>query len=167
MFRFLFLAFLIVPLIEIGLFIVLGQAIGLWPTLLGVVVTALIGSFVIRRQGISLITEIRQMMQRGQMPARQMADGVMLAVSGALLMTPGYFTDTMGFLLLVPPIRLMIYEFLKSRVHVVSGFSSSSAGYSAHWTTRNGHADRQADPRGTIDLDDQHWRRPDDDDVAR
>jgi UPF0716 protein FxsA len=145
--RLLFLVFLIVPMIEIALFIWLGQTIGLWPTLLGVVITALIGSAVIRRQGISLLAEIQRLMAAGQLPARQILDGVMLAVSGALLLTPGYFTDATGFLLLVPAVRSAIYEFMKSRVRIVE---PGGAGFSG----------ARPPPRrdGVIDLDDDEWR---------
>lgn len=117
--RLLFFVFLVVPLIEIALFISIGQAIGLWPTLFGVVVTALIGSAIIRKQGISLIDEIRQVTAAGAMPAKQLAEGMMLGISGALLLTPGYFTDAVGFILLVPRIRIMIYEYVKSKITVV------------------------------------------------
>lgn len=141
--RLLFVVFLVVPIIEIALFIQLGSLIGLWPTLLGVVVTALIGSAVIRVQGISLIAEIRRMTAMGQLPARQIADGVMLAVSGALLLTPGYFTDTVGFLLLVPPVRTAFYEWLKNRVV---------------FTTPGAPPRSPGDRPGTIDLDEDDWR---------
>lgn len=151
MVRVLFLTFLIVPLIEIGLFILIGQAIGLWPTLLGVVVTALIGSYVIRLQGVSLIQEIRAMTARGRMPARQIADGFMLAIAGALLLTPGYFTDAVGFLLLVPPVRLMIFDFLKSRIEVVA--TSSSYSY-----RERGYRRRRPSDDDVVDLDDSDWR---------
>lgn len=146
--RILFALFFLVPLIEIGLFIVLGQYIGLWPTLLGVVVTALIGSFIIRLQGVSLIEEIRRLTGQGQLPARQIADGVMLAVAGALLMTPGYFTDTAGFLLLVPSLRLALYDFLKARIGIVATVQSSDGGF------RSGPSRDD----GVVDLDDDHWR---------
>lgn len=146
----LFFLFLVVPLIEIGIFIVLGQSIGLWPTLLGVVLTALIGSLIIRMQGVSLIQEIRQMTSQGQMPARQIADGVMLAVAGALLMTPGYFTDTIGFLLLVPPLRLAIYELLKSRMGQVASVHVGGGPRQPNRPNR--------DDDGVVDLDDDHWR---------
>lgn len=141
--RLLFVVFLIVPIIEIALFIQLGSLIGLWPTLIGVVVTALIGSIIIRMQGVSLIAEIQRLMAMGQLPARQIVDGVMLAVSGALLMTPGYFTDTIGFLLLVPPIRGAIYEWLKTRVTVV--------GPGTQGPPRNDGPD-------VIDLEEDDWR---------
>lgn len=142
--RILFLLFLVVPIIEIALFIMLGQAIGILPTLLGVLVTALIGSALIRMQGVSLIAEIRQMMGRGQVPGRQIAEGVMLAVAGALLLTPGYFTDTCGFLLLIPAIRHSLYGYLASKVTVVSA----------------GGERPQARPGGsdTIDLDPTNYR---------
>lgn len=182
MLRFLFLAFLIVPIIEIGIFIVLGQTIGLWPTLAGIVVTALIGSAVIRSQGISLINEIRQMTSRGQLPARQIADGFMLAISGALLMTPGYFTDLIGFLLLVPAFRLAIFDFLKTRIGAVGGFSMgqsfSSGGFSQDNTNSNSwdrtrgagdnenrsgqHMNKNMNDSDTVDLDRANWRHEDD-----
>lgn len=137
--RILFALFMIVPIIEIGLFITLGQWIGLWPTLLGVVVTALIGSAIIRVQGINVIADIQRTARAGGIPAQQLAEGMMIGIAGALLLTPGYFTDTIGFLLLVPPIRLNIYNWLKSKFVVVSSTA------------------QPRDPR-IIDLDDEDWR---------
>lgn len=113
---YLFLGFLLIPLIEIGLFIVLGQAIGLWPTLLGVVLTAVIGSAIIRSQGLSLISDIRRHMHAGLLPAAQLFEGFLVGIAGALLLTPGYFTDTIGFLLLVPGLRRTLYDYLKTRI---------------------------------------------------
>ncbi len=144
--RLLFLVFLLVPVIEIALFIMLGQSIGLWPTLLGVLVTALIGSALIRRQGLALIGRLRTEIGRGAMPAREMADGVMLAVSGALLLTPGYFTDTLGFVLLIPAVRHLIYTELGKRFSLVS----------VH-TTRQSWTRSSPQERGTIDLDPKDW----------
>ena len=143
--RLLFLGFLIVPIIEIGLFITLGQIIGLWPTLLGVVVTAVIGSAIIRSQGLSLLNDFRANAARGTLPGRQIAEGMMLAVAGAFLLTPGYFTDTLGFLLLVPPVRFALYEMLKSRIQIV--------------TTSTVHPSQAPHDPDVIDLGDDHWRR--------
>lgn len=150
--RILFAIFLVIPLIEIALFILLGNAIGLWPTLLGVLVTALVGSVVLRYQGIALFNEIRGTMAQGMLPAKALAEAMMVAVAGALLLTPGYFTDLIGLLLLVPPIRSAIYAYLRTRMEVVvtttttSGFGPRS----------RGPGPRDGD--GTIDLDEGDWR---------
>ena len=145
--RLLFAVFLIVTWIEIGLFITLGQAIGLWPTLLGVVVTALIGSIIVRQQGMSLISDIRRTTAAGGLPARQLAEGMMIGIAGALLLTPGYFTDTIGFLLLVPAVRGAIYSYLKTKITVVSSTS---------YTARESYRPQRPD---VIDLDDDDYRR--------
>ena len=157
--RLLFGIFLIVPLIEIGIFILVGQAIGLWLTLGGVVLTALIGSFIIRLQGISLLSEIRRITAAGALPARQIADGVMLAIAGALLLTPGYFTDLVGFCLLVPSVRIFIYQSLKSRIGVVAGFQSTQEpgprpGFDGG---HDPHQGRMRDP-DVVDLEEDNWR---------
>lgn len=144
--RILFAVFFVVPLIEIALFITLGQAIGLWPTLLGVLVTALIGSVIIRSQGLSLIADIRRTTAAGVLPAEQLAAGMMLGIAGALLMTPGYFTDFVGFLLLVPAIRQTIYESLKSRITVASVHATAT------------HSSRRPQDPDVIDLDETDWR---------
>lgn len=148
--RLLFLAFLIVPLIEIALFVVIGNAIGLWLTLAGVVLTAVLGLLVLRTRGMSLVNEIRTNVDRGEVPARSVADAMMVGLAGALLLIPGYFTDLIGLLLLLPPVRSAIYAFLRSRVQVVT----TSAG--------PGPADPGGGPRridkDTIDLDSDEWR---------
>ena len=152
--RLLFVIFLIVPIIEIGIFIAVGNSIGLIPTLSGVVITAVLGSFIIRRQGLSLIAEIQQHMAAGALPARQIVDGIMLAISGALLLTPGFFTDFVGFLLLVPPVRLLIYNELKSRIRVVSGFSGPQRGGYDHGFSN----DNSKEGPEIVDLDENNWR---------
>lgn len=146
--RLLFLFFLLVPLIEIAFFVVIGNAIGLWPTLAGVVLTALIGSLVIRMQGLSLLNEMRSTVGRGQLPARALADAMMIGFAGLLLLLPGYFSDLVGILLLIPPVRSAIYAFLKSRVAVVTA-TTTRAG--------PGFTQRRVDD-GTIDLDSDEWR---------
>lgn len=149
--RILFLVFLAIPLIEIAIFIVFGQAFGLWPTLLGVLVTALIGSVIIRAQGISLFEEIRATTARGTLPAKQLAEAIMIAIAGAFLLTPGYFTDLCGFLLLVPQIRTFIYEELKSRITVV-GQSSFHDG------ANDGGNNDSSNDEDIIDLEKKDWR---------
>lgn len=148
MVAYLFLGFLLVPLIEIGLFIVLGQTIGLWPTLLGVVATALIGSVIIRSQGLSLISDIQRHMRAGMLPAQQLFEGLMVGIAGALLLTPGYFTDTIGFLLLVPPLRVLLYNWIKTSIHVETSIGGSPYSGSAPRPVQD----------DVVDLDDDKWR---------
>ncbi len=145
--RVLFLAFLLIPLIEIATFIVIGNAIGLWPTLLGVVIMAVAGSLLLRYQGISIVNDIRATMGRGELPARSLADGMMIGFAGVLLLTPGYFTDLIGLLLLIPPVRTALYSWLRSRVKVVATATSASYGYEPR---------RVEDD--TIELDSDEWR---------
>jgi UPF0716 protein FxsA len=118
--RILFAVFLAVPLIEIAFFVVIGNAVGLWPTLAGVLLTAVAGSLILRWQGLSLLNEIGASMSQGRMPARALADAMMVAVAGLLLLLPGYFSDLVGILLLIPPVRTLLYRFFASRVRVVS-----------------------------------------------
>ncbi len=152
--RYLFLIFLAVPLIEIAIFIAFGQAFGLLPTLLGIVVTALIGSYIIRKQGISLFEEIRATTANGALPAKQLAEAMMVGIAGAFLLTPGYFTDSLGFLLLVPSVRNIIYNYLKSKITVV-GQSYQSTNF-----TNNGanNPTPSQDDEKLIDLDEKDWR---------
>ncbi len=101
----LFLAFLAIPVIEILLFIEIGGLIGTWPTIAIVIVTAFLGAFLVRRQGVAVLRQIQSEMEAGRPPARQMAEGALILIAGAFLLTPGFFTDTVGFLLLVPQVR--------------------------------------------------------------
>jgi UPF0716 protein FxsA len=99
------LVFLIVPVIELLLFIWIQERIGLGPTLLGVIVTAIIGAALVRRQGLSVWRQFQMELGSGGMPARQLAHGAMVLFGGALLLTPGYLTDAVGFVLMVPAVR--------------------------------------------------------------
>lgn len=113
-------ALLAIPLLEIGVFILVGSQIGVFPTLAMVVVTAIIGSILLRVQGFGLMTRMRGELDGGRVPGRDLVHGVMILVAGILLLTPGFVTDTLGFLLFVPPIRDAIWQFAKSRIQVVN-----------------------------------------------
>lgn len=106
--------FFIVPLIEIWLLIEVGSAIGAPWTIIAVVFTAILGGFLVRAQGWSTYKRIQQQLQRGEIPAVEMFEGLFLLVAGALLLTPGFFTDAIGFLCLLPPLRrALIHSMLK------------------------------------------------------
>lgn len=103
-----FAAFVAVPIVEIGLFIQVGGWIGLWPTLGIVVLTAIAGTALMRAQGLATLAELQRRMNAGENPTGLLAHGAMILVAGVLLLTPGFFTDTVGFLLLLPPVRAAI-----------------------------------------------------------
>ena len=113
-----FALFLIIPLIEIALFIQVGGIIGLFPTLAFVVLTAITGSMLIRRQGAREMANLRSSFENLNDPTEPLAHGAMILFSGALLITPGFFTDAVGFALLVPPVRNAVFKWAKSRAHV-------------------------------------------------
>lgn len=123
----LFIAFLAVPLIEIALFIQIGGVIGLGWTLLIVIITAVIGTILVRQQGMQALGQVRSSFNTMQDPSEALAHGAMILFSGALLLTPGFFTDAVGFALLVPGVRLALFHWARKRVKVTS-FST----YSAH-----------------------------------
>ena len=97
--------FIGVPLIEILLFIEVGGRIGAWPTIGLVVLTAVIGTALLRHQGLATLARARAEMDAERLPVRELFDGVCLLVGGLLLLTPGFLTDAMGFALLIPPLR--------------------------------------------------------------
>jgi UPF0716 protein FxsA len=111
----LFLLFLIVPLIEIALFIQVGGIIGLGWTLLIVVLTAILGTFLVRSQGLAVLAKLRVSMEELRDPTEPLVHGAMILFSGALLLTPGFFTDAVGFCLLVPGIRRMLFNAIRAR----------------------------------------------------
>ena len=116
----LLLLFIGIPLLEITLFIQVGGAIGLGWTLFIVVATAIAGSWMVRSQGKQAMIDLRSSFSNLQDPAEPLAHGAMILFSGALLITPGFFTDIVGFLLLIPAVRSAAYRYLKSRVNVQS-----------------------------------------------
>ncbi len=107
--------FFTVPLIEIYLFIKIGGAIGILPTMAMVVLTAVLGSFLLRAQGLATFKRFQANMARGQAPAMEIMEGMALLVGGALLLTPGFFTDTVGFLCLIPYTRQTLIRGLMAR----------------------------------------------------
>lgn len=114
----LFALFLAVPLIEIALFIQVGGAIGLFPTLGIVVLTAILGTFLVKSQGAQAIDRLRRSFNELRDPVEPLAHGAMILFSGALLLTPGFFTDAVGFALLIPGVRSAVFRYLQSRVTV-------------------------------------------------
>lgn len=115
----LFVAFLAVPLIEIALFVQVGGLIGLWPTLGLVLLSAVAGTMLMRAQGLRALGELQRSFAEMRDPTRPLAHGAMILIAGMLLLTPGFFTDTLGLLLLVPAVRDAAMRAIARRVRVV------------------------------------------------
>jgi UPF0716 protein FxsA len=109
-----------VPLIEIGLFIEIGGIIGLWPTLALVLLTAALGSWQLRAQGLATLARARQQLDRGELPTRELFDGFCLVIAGALLLTPGFMTDVIGLALFVPGVRDALRRFVANRMETAA-----------------------------------------------
>jgi UPF0716 protein FxsA len=112
----LFVLFTVVPLIEIALFIVVGDRLGLGPTIALVVITALLGSVLVSRQGRGQLQRIQSTVAAGGFPTKELAHGAMILVAGALMITPGFLTDAVGFLLLVPQVREAVRRYGSKRM---------------------------------------------------
>ncbi|MDE0309167.1 MAG: FxsA family protein [Acidiferrobacterales bacterium] len=125
----LFLCFLIIPIAEIYLLIQIGQVIGAGWTIVGVVATALIGAWLVRLQGILTLHRAVGSVKSGEVPALELVEGLFLLVAGALLITPGFVTDAIGFICLTSPIRRAFASILLSRliVHVNQRSQSSQS----------------------------------------
>ena len=106
----LFVVFLSVPLIEVWLLVKVGSLIGAGWTIFLVVLTAVIGAALVRAQGLSTLARSQELLHRGELPAVELLEGAALLIAGAPLLTPGFLTDTVGFLLLLPPLRRRILE---------------------------------------------------------
>lgn len=118
----LFAVFVLVPIVEIALFIQVGGWLGLVPTLLIVVATALLGTYLVRRQGLEQLRRIQSSLGNLSDPTRPLAHGAMILASGLLLLTPGFFTDAVGFALLVPGVRDALMRAVRDRIQV-KGFT--------------------------------------------
>ena len=145
----LLLLFILVPIAEIGVFIQAGSWIGLWPTLGLIVLTAFVGVALLKRQGLATLANAQSQMQAGEMPIGPLMDGFMLAAAGALLLTPGFITDGVGFALLMPPVRGLLRGWLKKHVVVSSAMGQTRP------------SPRNHDRDGTIDADYEVVNDPD------
>lgn len=123
-----FLLFLLIPLTEIALFVTVGGWIGLWPTLGLVLLTALTGTLLVRAQGLATLGQLQLAMQGRADPARPLAHGALILLAGLFLITPGFFTDTLGFLLLVPPLRAALLRRISAHISVMGAAQMSGFG---------------------------------------
>ena len=126
----LLIAIILFPFVEIAGFIIVGQAIGVLPTLGLIMLTAVIGAFLLRIQGFSVLQRLNAAVNEGGDPSRDLIHGAMIVVAGILLLIPGFVTDILGFLLFIPPVRDLVWRHFSRNVVVVSNssFFRGSAG---------------------------------------
>jgi UPF0716 protein FxsA len=149
------LILLLWPLVEIAGFVLVGSQIGVLATIGLVIATSIAGGLLMRFQGFGTLVRIRQEMDAGRDPSRNLAHGMMILFAGLLLLLPGFFTDIIGILLFIPPIRDFGWRFLKKRVD-----------FSANFTTFRGGAGPRGGngPSKTIDLDEDDYSKDPDPD---
>ncbi|MBL4803757.1 MAG: FxsA family protein [Alphaproteobacteria bacterium] len=154
-----FVIFVIIPLMELFVFAAVGEQIGLFTTLFIALMTAIIGGALVKQQGFQTIMAMRNSMDRGKMPLDEIFDGFCLVAAGALLITPGFITDTVGFALLVPLFRKALRHYIKNHTQW-----AMSGTYSNH---RNPHGYDPTIIEGEYERMDENDPRKDKDDTPR
>ena len=117
--------FIIIPLIELVILIKVGSYIGLWPTILIVVLTGVVGAALARYQGFLIINKIRSDVSSGRVPARELIDGLLVLIGGIVLLTPGFLTDIFGFVLLIPATRNVIKGFVRNQFERMANYRTT------------------------------------------
>lgn len=135
---------LFIPILEIAVFILIGGQIGIIATLGMILLTAIVGSILLRIQGFATLARIQQKTETGELPGEDLVNGVMIMIAGVLLLTPGFVTDSIGFLLFFPPFRTFLWSSLASKVVIrpQTSFYQNSGG-----------RDRHASGENVVDLD--------------
>lgn len=168
---FILILFIAVPVIEIGLFVQVGGMIGLWPTLAIVILTAVLGTALLRHQGLDTLRRVQDSLAHDRLPVAEMFDGLCLLMAGALLLTPGFMTDAFGFLLFVPPFRAVAaqaigrYVLSHGRVHVQTATMGAGLGPDPRRRADGGpviDGDFEEVPPETSAIDDQSPPNPPD-----
>ena len=132
MFVVLFLLFVVAPLVELFVLVQVTHLIGLLPALALLVVLSLFGAWLVKREGLIVIRRLRSALSAGEMPTNSLVDGGLIVIAGALCIVPGFLSDSIGLLLLVPPVRALVRKRLIARWSIggasrITGRFSSSA----------------------------------------
>ncbi|ASM51353.1 UPF0716 protein FxsA [Pseudoalteromonas espejiana DSM 9414] len=151
MFRFLFVLFIIIPIIEIALLIQVSDVIGGFATIALVIVTAILGARMVKQQGMGALQNAQNQMAQGQMPAKELFTGICVIIAGVLLLTPGIMTDVFGLLLLTPSIRNKLAAGLASQatVRMSAGMQQGPSGFTS--SQQSQHEQQQVNKPTTID----------------
>ncbi len=132
MFIVLLLALLCVPLLELYVIIRVADGVGTGETILLLIAVSVVGAWMVRRSGLGVLNQIQTRLNRGELPAGELVDGLLILIAGALMLTPGFITDGVGLLLLFPPTRLVVRSLLVRRFAkkiTVGGWSAEPGGH--------------------------------------
>jgi len=157
--RFLLL-FIIIPIIELYLLISVGSVIGVIPTILLIIITAIIGVQLLKAQGMATLQRLQNELNQGVMPAEALVEGILLLVGGALLLTPGFFTDALGFSCLIPQLRLLWVKLFKRYSHHVMKNAAQGQAYTHSYSSHTSSHTQQP-PRHTTVIDGEFKREDD------
>jgi UPF0716 protein FxsA len=153
----LFVVFVAIPLLELAIIIQVGQLIGVAGTIVSLLAISLVGAALVKHEGLRAVMRLREALAEGRWPGAEVVDGALLLFAGALLLTPGYFTDAVGLLLLLPPSRAVANRALRSRVRLLTGLGPAAPGDAGRSRPGGGRD-------GVVDVDVVDVRRTGEDD---
>ena len=125
-----FLFFIVVPLIEVMLFITIGKYIGLWNTIIIIIITGIIGAVLVKSQGITILNKALEEIKSNKLPIFSIFEGIAILIAGAFLLTPGFLTDTLGCILLIPKTRNLIISYIATHLKKRTVYKEKSTYYS-------------------------------------
>lgn len=138
MFPLILVLFLVVPIVELYVIVQVAGGIGVLETLGLLIVVSIVGAWLVKAQGIGLVRRVQAKLASGEMPGKELVDGALIVFAGALMLTPGFVTDTVGLLLLVPPTRAIVRTFLMKRFRVMADTRVASFGFGPGTTAGRG-----------------------------
>ncbi|MFN3215091.1 MAG: FxsA family protein [Acidimicrobiales bacterium] len=138
MFPLILVLFLVVPIVELYVIVQVAGGIGVLETLGLLIVVSIVGAWLVKAQGIGLVRRVQAKLASGEMPGKELVDGALIVFAGALMLTPGFVTDTVGLLLLLPPTRAIVRTFLMKRFTVMADAKVASFGFGPGTTSGRG-----------------------------
>ena len=125
-----FLFFIGIPIIEVILFITIGKYIGLWNTIFIIIITGIIGAILVKSQGITILNKALEEIKLNKIPIFSIFEGIAILIAGAFLLTPGFLTDSLGGILLIPKTRNLIISFITSHLKKKAMYKEKTTYYS-------------------------------------
>lgn len=151
--------FILMPILEISLLIRVAGHIGILNTAAFALFTAVLGAYLVKQQGIATLAKLQAEANAGRVPARQIVEGVALLIAGAVLLTPGFITDALGFALLIPPVRMALINFVAQKMFANGQVVYSYTSYQ-DTTNQNTRQPRSRSVNGTV-IDGEYTAAPD------